>query len=125
LQSPVPNGYSTPQDHSTEFDGHIDLAKQLSILHTLLMECVEKISPVRLQEVEKLHMILERIQLALAQPAGVRTSLKSYIENQPTNEPNNIYQPVQHQNIFRCVDEKKLDKYNLYLPIIIFNLYLF
>lgn len=120
MQSPVPNGYSTPQDHSTEFDGHIDLAKQLSILHTLLMECVEKISPVRLQEVEKLHMILERIQLALAQPAGVRTPLKSYIENQPPNEPNNIYQPVQHQNIFRYVDEEQIDNYNLYLIIIIF-----
>ncbi|XP_060834528.1 ras GTPase-activating protein raskol-like isoform X2 [Rhopalosiphum padi] len=104
ISSPVPNGYSTPQDHSTEFDGHIDLAKQLSILHTLLMECVEKISPVRLQEVEKLHMILERIQLALAQPAGVRTPLKNYIENQPSNDQNNIYQPVQHQNIFRYND---------------------
>jgi len=67
------------------------------------MECVEKISPVRLQEVEKLHMILERIQLALAQPAGVRTPLKNYIENQPSNDQNNIYQPVQHQNIFRYV----------------------
>jgi len=100
FQSPVPIGYSTPQDHSTEFDGHIDLGKQLSILHTLLMECVEKISPVRLQEVEKLHMILERIQLALAQPSVVRTSLNC-IENQPPNDQNNIYQPVQHQNIFR------------------------
>lgn len=68
------------------------------------MECIEKISPVRLQEVEKLHMILERIQLALAQPAGVRTPLKSYIENQPSNDQNNIYQPVQHQNIFRYVE---------------------
>lgn len=67
------------------------------------MECVEKISPVRLQEVDKLHVILDRIQLALSQPVGVRTSL-NYIENQqPPNEQNNIYQPVQHQNIFRCV----------------------
>lgn len=61
---------------------------------------MEKISPVRLQEVEKLHMILERIQLALAQPAGVRTPLNC-IENQPANDQNNIYQSVQHQNIFR------------------------
>lgn len=92
----------TPQDHSTEFDGHIDLGKQLSILHTLLLECVEKISPVRLQEVDKLHTILERIRLALAQPAGVRTPLHC-IENQPPNDQNNVHQPVQHQNIFRYV----------------------
>lgn len=95
----------TPQDHSTEFDGHIDLGKQLSILHTLLRECVEKISPVRLQEVDKLHMILERIHLALAQPAGIRTPLNC-IENQSSNDQNPIYQPV-HQNIFRCV--KRID----------------
>ncbi|VVC33813.1 Hypothetical protein CINCED_3A000489 [Cinara cedri] len=103
ISSPVPNGYTTPQDHSTEFDGHIDLGKQLSILHTLLMECVEKISPIRLQEVEKLHTILERIQLALSQPTGVRTPLNC-IENQPPNDQNSIYQPVQHQNIFRYND---------------------
>lgn len=66
------------------------------------MECVEKISPVRLQEVEKLHSILEKIQLTLSQPAGVRTPLNC-IENQTSNDQNNIYQPVQHQNIFRCV----------------------
>lgn len=101
-QSPVSNVYLTPQDHSTEFDGHIDLGKQLSILHTLLMECIEKISPVRLQEVEKLHMILERVQLALAQPVGVRAPLNC-VENQPpANDQNNVYQPV-HQNIFRYV----------------------
>ncbi|XP_025413430.1 probable Ras GTPase-activating protein isoform X6 [Sipha flava] len=103
ISSPIPIGYSTPQDHSTEFDGHIDLGKQLSILHTLLMECVEKISPVRLQEVEKLHSILERIQIALAQPAGVRTPL-NYTENQQSNNQSSIYQPVQHQNIFRYND---------------------
>lgn len=66
------------------------------------MECVEKISPVRLQEVEKLHMILERIHLALAQPAGVRAPLNC-IENQTSNDQNTVYQPTQHQNIFRCV----------------------
>lgn len=64
------------------------------------MECVEKISPVRLQEIEKLHMILERIQLALAQPAGVRTPLNC-IENQTSIDQSNIYQSAQHQNIFR------------------------
>lgn len=63
------------------------------------MECVEKISPMRLQEVDKLHKILERVQLALTQPAGVRTPLNC-LENQPPNEQNSIYQPV-HQNIFR------------------------
>lgn len=66
------------------------------------MECVEKISPVRLQEVEKLHMILKRIQLTLAQPAGVRIPLNC-IENQSCNDQNNVYQPVQQQNIFRYV----------------------
>lgn len=66
------------------------------------MECVEKISPMRLQEVDKLHVILDRIQLALSQPAGVRTS-QNYIENQQPANEQNIYQPTQHQNIFRCV----------------------
>lgn len=69
------------------------------------MECVEKISPVRLQEVEKLHSILDRIQIALAQPAGVRTPL-NYTENQQSNNHSSIYQPVQHQNIFRYVEIK-------------------
>lgn len=66
------------------------------------MECIEKISPVRLQEVEKLHRILERIQLALSQPVGIRTPLNC-IENQSSSDQNTIYQPVQHQNIFRYV----------------------
>lgn len=108
----------TPQDHSTEFDGHIDLGKQLSILHTLLRECVEKISPVRLQEVEKLHMILERIHLALAQPAGIRTPLNC-IEKQPSNDQNPSYQPVQHQNIFRCV--KRINSHLIKFVIKYFN----
>lgn len=86
------------------------------------MECVEKISPVRLQEVDKLHVILDRIQLALSQPAGVRTSL-NYVENQQSsNEQNNTYQPVvQHQNIFRCV-RPMLSKYNINLIIKIVNI---
>lgn len=66
------------------------------------MECIEKISPVRLQEVEKLHIILERIQLALSQPVGVRAPLNCN-ENQTPSDQSTVYQPVQHQNIFRCV----------------------
>ncbi|XP_050524754.1 ras GTPase-activating protein raskol-like isoform X2 [Daktulosphaira vitifoliae] len=112
ISSPIPNGYSTPQDHSTEFDGHIDLGKQLSILHTLLLECVEKISPVRLQEVDRLHKILERVQIALAQPPSGRTPLNC-IENQPL-EQNNTYQPVVHQNIFRYNDPTSKDHQKLY-----------
>lgn len=75
------------------------------------MECVEKISPVRLQEVDKLHTILDRVQLALAQPAaataGLRTPSVNCIENRPPTAdqpPNNSYrnQPAaQRQNIFR------------------------
>ncbi|XP_050441674.1 ras GTPase-activating protein raskol-like isoform X3 [Adelges cooleyi] len=112
ISSPVPNGYPTPQDHSTEFDGHIDLGKQLSILHTLLLECIEKISPVRLQEVDRLHKILERVQTALAQPAGIRTSTNCN-ENQPI-EQKNTYQPPVHQNIFRYNDPTSKDHQNIY-----------
>lgn len=78
------------------------------------MECVEKISPVRLLEVEKLHSILDRIQLALSQPAGVRTPLNCIENNQQpsSNDQQNNHpsyqQPVQHQNIFRWVTDYSL-----------------
>ncbi|XP_066596017.1 ras GTPase-activating protein raskol isoform X5 [Prorops nasuta] len=67
ISSPVPK--DAPANNSLEFDGYIDLGKQLSLLHALLRESVSTIAstspsspPSRLPE------ILERISIALDQP---------------------------------------------------------
>lgn len=86
-----------------EFDGYIDLGKQLSILHTLLLECLPKIAPVKLAKVEKLPRILERIRLTLTQPPGLLRQQSTpplsdackHAEASPTS-----YQSLQ-RNIFR------------------------
>ncbi|XP_020283148.1 ras GTPase-activating protein nGAP isoform X1 [Pseudomyrmex gracilis] len=67
ISSPLPK--DAPANNSLEFDGYIDLGKQLSLLHVLLRESVTTIAssspsmpPSRLPE------ILDRISLALDQP---------------------------------------------------------
>lgn len=45
-----------------EFDGYIDLGKQLSILTTLLTECLSKVAPNNLQKLETLVGILETLR---------------------------------------------------------------
>lgn len=45
-----------------EFDGHIDLGKQLSILSMLLTECLTKVAPAKLQELDVLMKILENLR---------------------------------------------------------------
>lgn len=44
-----------------EFDGYIDLGKQLSILSTLLKECLTKVTSSKLQELKTLEQILENL----------------------------------------------------------------
>ncbi|XP_014482654.1 PREDICTED: probable Ras GTPase-activating protein isoform X5 [Dinoponera quadriceps] len=65
ISSPLPK--DAPANNSLEFDGYIDLGKQLSLLHALLRESVTapsspSVPPSRLPE------ILDRISLALDQP---------------------------------------------------------
>lgn len=45
-----------------EFDGYIDLGKQLSILSTLLTECLSKVAPAKVQELEALVKTLETLR---------------------------------------------------------------
>ena len=68
LQSPAPKD-NPSHNQLPEFDGYIDLGRQLSILHSLLSECVSKVSGSRSTELSKLQRILDRVGNALAQPA--------------------------------------------------------
>lgn len=93
LQSPVPKEYQ-PHLHLQEFDGYIDLGKQMSILHSLLSECVSKVAPGRLAELDRLNRILDRVGAALAQPAGI------FRPNEQVHNTPSTYQSLQ-RNIFR------------------------
>lgn len=89
----MPKEYQ-PHVHIQEFDGYIDLGKQMSILHSLLAECVSKVAPGRLAELDRLNRILDRVGAALAQPAGL-------IRQQETvHSTPSTYQSLQ-RNIFR------------------------
>ncbi|XP_076281176.1 ras GTPase-activating protein raskol isoform X2 [Lasioglossum baleicum] len=90
ISSPLPK--DAPANNSLEFDGYIDLGKQLSLLHALLRESLVSISssssslpPSRLPE------ILERISLALDQPG-------------PSPVPTSHRYPNLQNNIFRYND---------------------
>ncbi|XP_046668232.1 ras GTPase-activating protein raskol-like isoform X4 [Homalodisca vitripennis] len=88
----------------TQFEGYIDLGKQLSVLHILLVECVAKVVPSRKAEVERLHRVLERVRLALTQPQPLtrQVSAPSSSAPPPDHDINN-YQSLQ-RNIFRFND---------------------
>ncbi|XP_033323263.2 uncharacterized protein LOC117218758 isoform X6 [Megalopta genalis] len=90
ISSPLPK--DAPANNSLEFDGYIDLGKQLSLLHALLRESLVTISssstslpPSRLPE------ILDRISLALDQPG-------------PSPVPTSHRYPNLQNNIFRYND---------------------
>ncbi|XP_078045811.1 ras GTPase-activating protein raskol isoform X3 [Augochlora pura] len=90
ISSPLPK--DAPANNSLEFDGYIDLGKQLSLLHALLRESLVTISssstsmpPSRLPE------ILDRISLALDQPG-------------PSPVPASHRYPNLQNNIFRYND---------------------
>ncbi|XP_076626961.1 ras GTPase-activating protein raskol isoform X2 [Colletes latitarsis] len=90
ISSPLPK--DAPANNSLEFDGYIDLGKQLSLLHALLRESLVTITssssplpPPRLPE------ILERISLALDQPG-------------PSPVPASHRYPNLQNNIFRYND---------------------
>ncbi|KAK6637118.1 hypothetical protein RUM43_010792 [Polyplax serrata] len=106
LQSRVTKETTHHNTTSTDFDGYIDLGKQLSILHTLLLECLGKIAPVKLAKVEKLPRILERIRVSLTQPHGYlrQQSSPPLQDNQILTENSQTsYQSLQ-RNIFRFND---------------------
>lgn len=66
-QSPLPK--DAPTNNSLEFDGYIDLGKQLSLLHALLRESVTAIAPSSpSMPPSRLPEILDRISVALDQP---------------------------------------------------------
>ncbi|XP_052126561.1 ras GTPase-activating protein raskol, partial [Frankliniella occidentalis] len=96
ISSPVPKEYQ-PHLHLQEFDGYIDLGKQMSILHSLLSECVSKVAPGRLAELDRLNRILDRVGLALSQPAGLIR------QHEPIHNTPSSYQSLQ-RNIFRFND---------------------
>ncbi|XP_024080981.1 probable Ras GTPase-activating protein isoform X2 [Cimex lectularius] len=91
---------------TSDFDGYIDLGKQLSILHALLQECVSKVAAARLGDVQHLHCILERVRTALNQPATAGGLLRQ-ISAPQTLVSNGLeqanYQSLQ-RNIFRFND---------------------
>ncbi|XP_021940216.1 probable Ras GTPase-activating protein isoform X9 [Zootermopsis nevadensis] len=60
-----------PSPHCLEFDGYIDLGKQLSLLAALLHECVGKFGPGHSGEIQRLTRVLDRVRLAQSQPAGL------------------------------------------------------
>lgn len=75
-----------PTNNSLEFDGYIDLGKQLSLLHTLLRESVTTTS-----SLPRLPDILDKISLALDQPG-------------PSPVPISHRYPSLQNNIFRYND---------------------
>ncbi|KAL6448004.1 hypothetical protein ACFW04_000207 [Cataglyphis niger] len=67
ISSPLPK--DAPANNSLEFDGYIDLGKQLSLLHALLRESMAAIAPSSPSiPPSRLPEILDRISLALDQP---------------------------------------------------------
>ncbi|CAL4059720.1 unnamed protein product, partial [Meganyctiphanes norvegica] len=108
-----------PNDHrGFEFDGDIDVGKQLSLLHTLLSEALGKVSKANIkginqQQLNTLHNILEDISIAKTQP-NINLVQRLSASNPtkvltPTNDPQTSfeesigYQSLQ-KNIFRYND---------------------
>nr|CAD7196683.1 unnamed protein product [Timema douglasi] len=112
ISTRVPKDLHTPHG-GLEFDGYIDLGKQLSILAALLQESLAKVGPgvPGHGEVERLQRILDRVRLALTQPPGLLRQHSSppappQLENNNNNrlsEPLHAFQSLQ-RNIFRYND---------------------
>lgn len=100
LQSPLPKGVTAPHAFTNvEYDGFIDLGKQLSILHSLLSECITKVTPTKLKDIDRLHCILERVGYAMAQP---HPNLLRQIEIPNDSAALHNYHSLQ-RNVFRYV----------------------
>ncbi|KAJ8891769.1 hypothetical protein PR048_004322 [Dryococelus australis] len=95
---------SSPQ--CLEFDGYIDLGKQLSILAALLQECLGKVG--HGETVDRLRRILDRVRLALTQPPGLLRQHSSPV----TADISRLSEPTAyhslHNNIFRSVEEEQV-----------------
>ncbi|XP_071628513.1 ras GTPase-activating protein raskol isoform X6 [Temnothorax longispinosus] len=90
ISSPLPK--DAPTNNSLEFDGYIDLGKQLSLLHALLRESVTAIAPSSpSMPPSRLPEILDRISVALDQPG-------------PSPVPTAHRYPNLQNNIFRYND---------------------
>lgn len=84
-----PLAKDTPANNSLEFDGYIDLGKQLSLLHALLRESIAgTASPSPSSLSAKLPEILDRISLALDQPGPSPITTNSH---RYPNLQNNIF----------------------------------
>ncbi|XP_071443559.1 ras GTPase-activating protein raskol isoform X2 [Hetaerina americana] len=75
----------TKENQTPEFDGYIDLGKQLSILEALLTECIDKIPGQWPSELARLQGILRRIHEAQAEPSGLPPSMQQ--QQQCTSPP--------------------------------------
>ncbi|XP_046404023.1 ras GTPase-activating protein raskol isoform X2 [Ischnura elegans] len=72
----------TKENQTPEFDGYIDLGKQLSILEALLAECIDKIPGQWPSELARLQGILRRIHEAQAEPSGLPPAMQQQQQQQ-------------------------------------------
>ncbi|KAK0179897.1 hypothetical protein PV327_005606 [Microctonus hyperodae] len=86
ISSPLPK--NSPANDSLEFDGYIDLGKQLSLLHALLRESIAGTSSPSSLPPSKLPDILDRISFALDQPGPSPISITAH---RYPNIQNNIF----------------------------------
>ncbi|KAK2149018.1 hypothetical protein LSH36_471g02009 [Paralvinella palmiformis] len=75
-----------PRDLPIEFDGYIDLGKELSLLHSLLVESLEKLNDGARLKLTKLNDILDDITAAELNPQIIR--------RHPLNSSKGIYDNV-------------------------------
>ncbi|XP_043276483.1 disabled homolog 2-interacting protein isoform X4 [Venturia canescens] len=85
ISSPLPK--DAPSNNSLEFDGYIDLGKQLSLLHALLRESVAATPSSPSSPSSALPEILDRISSALDQPGPSPTP----VSHRYPNIQNNIF----------------------------------
>ena len=82
-----------PKDnHTLEFDGYIDLGRELSVLHTVLVESLTQVTDSTNCKLRGLVDILQGITDALEQPSpslSTHSSVNGAGDNQPSTSHNN------------------------------------
>ncbi|ELT88294.1 hypothetical protein CAPTEDRAFT_225557 [Capitella teleta] len=80
-------------DQAAEFDGYIDLGRELSVLHTLLLECIDKLSEGGASKLSELKLILAEISDALENRPVLRPKINCAPGSQK-NIPASVYDNV-------------------------------